>query len=318
MQTANAALVVSCIIWGAAFFWGKLALQELTVFQLVFLRFVLGSIALLPVVLVKRVWPKRADLPRFLLTGILAVPVTFLLQFHGLARTTAARASLIIGAIPPFLALGGALFLKERPERRAWLAITFSMLGVVVITGLPGKGGGFAGDGLVLLSTLVSVAWVILNKRLSEHYGALIATSYILLLGTISLVPGALLQDQPLSLTDAVNAWAPVMALGLLCSALAFVLWNWGLERIPAFQAGVYLNLEPLVGALLGVWLLKEPLDPEMMIGGLLIISAALIMARGPSREGVRDFDHEIRLRGPESITTRNASDSVRCSQEES
>lgn len=284
-RTAHAALIASCIIWGTAFLWGKLALQVLTVFEIVLLRFSLGALALLPAVMVKRAWPEWVDMPRIFLTGFLAVPMTFLLQFHGLALTTSARASLIIGAIPPFLALGGALFLQERPHGREWLAIALSMLGLLVITGPPGSRGNFTGDGLVLLSTVISVVWVLLNKRLSEKYGALVATSYVLLFGTLSLAPGALLLDQGLSLSIAGDVWIPVMALGLLCSALAFVLWNWGLERVPASRAGVYLNLEPLVGALLGVHLLEEPAGPDMMIGGLLIIGAALIMARAPKRE---------------------------------
>lgn len=276
-RAAVMALVVSCTIWGTAFLFGKFALRELTVSQLVFLRFGLGSLALLPVVVKRRVWPERRDLPRFLLVGFLAVPVTFLLQFRGLALTTVARASLIIGAIPPLLALGGAVFLNERPERRSWFAIALSMVGLIVFTGSPGHGGTLLGDSLVFLSTLVSVVWVLMNKRLNERYSALVATTYILLFGTLTLAPIALLQGGLPRLNLPISVWGSVLVLGVFCTALAFVLWNWALEHVPASRAGVYLNLEPLVGAFLGATVLQEAFTPGLIFGGLLILGAAFI-----------------------------------------
>ncbi len=274
---AIAALVISCTIWGTAFAFGKLALEALTVSQLVLLRFGLASLALLPIILIKRAWVQRKDLPRFLLTGFLAVPVTFLLQFQGLALTTIARASLIIGAIPPLLALGAAVFLEERPRRRGWAAIAASVLGVVVIVGTPGEGGSWAGDGLVFISCLISVVWVIMNKRLNERYTAPIATTYLLSFGTLTLAPITLLQDGLPSFNLPISVWTSVIILGVFCTALAFVLWNWGLERVPASTAGVYLNLEPLIGALLGVTLWQDTLGPGVILGGALIIGAALV-----------------------------------------
>ncbi len=277
---ANAALVLSCVIWGTAFAFGKLALLELTVSQLVLLRFGLASLALVPVIIRRRAWIAAKDISLFLITGFLAVPVTFLLQFQGLALTTVSRASLIIGAIPPLLALGAALFLGEKAGWRGWAAISASVVGVLVVTGSPGDGGSWRGDILVFLSAFVSAIWVLMNKRLSETYGSLTATTYLLFFGTLTLFPFTLLSDglPPLSLTPRV--WGSVAILGIFCTALAFALWNWGLERVPASSAGVYLNLEPLVGTLLGITLWKETLTPGMILGGALILGAAGIAAQ--------------------------------------
>jgi len=267
-------------VWGSAFAFGKLALRDLTVSQLILLRFTLASLALLPLIIRSHAWPERSDLPRFVLTGILAVPVTFLLQFQGLVLTTIARASLIIGSIPPLLALGGSVFLGERLGRRGWLAIGASVLGIAVITGSPASGGSLPGDGLVLLSCIVSAIWVMLNKRLSEKYGALVATAYLLLIGTIAVAPITLIQDGLPRMALPLSTWIPVLVLGLFCTALPFILWNWGLERMPASRAGVFLNLEPLVGTLLGVTLWHDALSPGLIVGGALVIGAALAAAR--------------------------------------
>ena len=74
--------------------------------------------------------------------------------------------------------------------------------------------------------------------------------------------------------------WASVLILGLGCSAATYTLWNCGLARVPASHAGVFLNLEPLVGALLGVLVLGEAWSPGTAIGGALIIGAAVVVSR--------------------------------------
>ncbi len=274
---AYAALVSSCTIWGTSFAFGKLALRNLTVSQLVLLRFGLASLVICPIIVIKRAWLHPREVPRLLLTGILAVPVSFLLQFNGLSMTTVMRASLIIGSIPPLLALGGVLFLGEQPGRRGWAIAIASVLGVLVITGSPGESDNNLGDLLVFFSALVTVVWVLINKRLSEEYGASIATAYLLLFGTLTLTPFTLLRDglprTPLPLAT----WLSVFALGVVCTAIAFVLWNWGLERIPASTAGIYLNLEPLVGALLGVLFWQEALSGGVILGGILVVGAAIL-----------------------------------------
>ena len=275
---AIGALILACLIWGTSFLFGKLALREMTVSQLVLFRFGFGSLALFPFILARRARLDHRDLPAFILTGFLAVPVTFLLQFAGLNLTSVARASLIIGTIPPLLALGGAVYLKEHPGGRNWLAIGVSLLGVLAITGLPGGGGSWLGDGLVFLSAVVSVVWVIANKRLSEKYSATVATTYVLISGTLTLAPISFLWDGVPHVHWSISVWAAVLILGLVCTALAFVLWNWGLERVPASRAGVYLNLEPLIGAFLGVFVLGEALMPGVILGGIFILGGALLV----------------------------------------
>jgi drug/metabolite transporter (DMT)-like permease len=60
-------------------------------------------------------------------------------------------------------------------------------------------------------------------------------------------------------------------------------LWNWGIHHVPASRAGIFLNLEPAVGSLLGVKLLGEHLGPYAWIGGGLILAAAVVLTtRGP------------------------------------
>jgi drug/metabolite transporter (DMT)-like permease len=74
------------------------------------------------------------------------------------------------------------------------------------------------------------------------------------------------------------KVWGALAASGLLCTASTTLLWNWGMTQVPASQAGVLLNMEPLIGSLLGVLVLGERLGPSAWVGGGLILAAAVTL----------------------------------------
>jgi drug/metabolite transporter (DMT)-like permease len=279
-RLAVAAFLVAGLFWGSAFLFGKLAFTEVPVSHVALYRFVIATLVLLPFALVRRSFPAWRDLPQFLLTGFLIVPVTFMLQYTGLAWTSATSASLIIGTLPPMLAVAAAWFYGERLTARGWASIGVSTLGVTLLVGLPGPDHNWAGDALVFLSMIVVVAWVLLSKPLIKKYTALVATAYLMLFGTVTMLPVALLWGGTPRLQMSAGVLASVLALGLACSALTYALWNWGLNYVSASHAGIYTNLEPVVGALLGVMFLRETLQPSAIVGGLLIIAGAVAITR--------------------------------------
>ncbi len=283
-RLAVAAFVVAGGLWGAAFLFGKLAFTELPVSHVALYRFSIATLVLLPFALIRRRWPSRRDLLHFLLTGFLIVPATFMLQYTGLAWTSATSASLIIGTLPPMLALAAAWFQGERLGGRGWASIGISTLGVTLVVGLPGAEHDWAGDGLVFLSMIVVVAWVLLSKPLIKRYTALVATAYLMFFGTLTMLPVALFWDGTPRFQMSSGVLASVLTLGLACSALTYALWNWGLNHVSASHAGVYTNLEPVVGVLLGVTFLHETLQPWAIIGGLLVIVGAIAITRTESQ----------------------------------
>ena len=70
----------------------------------------------------------------------------------------------------------------------------------------------------------------------------------------------------------------------LLITALGYLAWNWALERVPAPRAAIFLNIQPLVGALLGVYYLGEPLTAFTVAGGALIVSGLTLTVKTPGR----------------------------------
>ena len=102
-----------------------------------------------------------------------------------------------------------------------------------------------------------------------------------IILGTVLLFAWAKVM-RPLRFQFSPAAWGAADAQGVLATAGAYLFWNWGLSRMPAGRAGVFLNLEPVVGTLLGVAILQEWLAALTLLGGVLIIGAAVYFSLHP------------------------------------
>jgi drug/metabolite transporter (DMT)-like permease len=292
----GACALAGCL-WGTGFYWGRLALDEMSVPYMVLYRFAFACLGMLPILAVS--WRStRFTGPEWrtlLVSAVFGVPVQFLLQFHGLARTTVSHASLMVGAMPVLLAAAAALFAGERLDRVGWLALFASTAGaaLIVLGGTHARAGRevptLAGDLLVIASLVSSLAWILLNKKLMRTHSPPVVTAYTILTGAVILalwVLGPWLVSPFTHSPDAAPpfarlswvAWTASAISGLLCTALTTFLWNWGIHRVPASRAGVFLNIEPALGSFLGVELLGERLGPFAWLGGALILGAAVTL----------------------------------------
>jgi drug/metabolite transporter (DMT)-like permease len=107
-------------LWGTGFMLGKIALQELAVPHMILYRLSLAACGFVPVLLARGRRVEREDWHRILAAGALGVPVLFLVQFEGLARTTVSHAALMVGTAPILIGLAAARFASEPLTRRHW------------------------------------------------------------------------------------------------------------------------------------------------------------------------------------------------------
>ena len=275
-----AALVACCSLWGASFLFGKIVLEAWPPSHLVLGRFTLALVVLLPAAL-RRGLPPRETWPALVGTGVLGVPGVFLLQFGGLALTTATSASLLVGAFAPVLAVLAAWRYGERLGASGWAAVALSAVGAACMVGFPGPGRSLLGDALVLASVITSAVWALETKGLLRRLDALRATAFAFTAGTLALVPMALWWDGVPDLALDGRTWAALLALGVGCTGATFLLWNWAVAQTDASRAGVFVNIEPLVGALLGILVLGERPTLGTLAGGALVIGAAVLVSWG-------------------------------------
>jgi drug/metabolite transporter (DMT)-like permease len=269
--------------WGTGFFFGKIALTELSVGHMVFYRFLFACLGMAPMLRVPHF--NKKDWLLLLISAFLGIPLQFLIQFYGLSLTTVSHAALMVGTMPVILAVGATIFTHERLDWKGWLALAGSTSGVTLIT-LSGTrhqhsahGPSFYGDMLIVFSLLIALGWVLLNRELMHRHSPMTVTAYTILTGTVMLVLWIFPVDglPPIHNLSA-KVWIACAAGGLLCTSAATFLWNWGIHHVPASRAGVFLNIEPALGSILGVELLGDKLGPAAWIGGALILTAAIVL----------------------------------------
>lgn len=280
------ACFIASSLWGCGFFFGKIALREMGVPHMVLYRFLFAVLALAPLLFTHKPGLNLREWGVLTLTAFLGIPLQFLLQFYGLSLTTVSHASLMVGMMPVILAAGAAIFLHERLDTVGWASLVVSSCGAALIALHHSAGSSLTGDLLVLVSLVVGLFWILLNKQLMERHSAVVVTAYGILLGTLMLAVWVPIRyGLPPVHGISFKAWLALAASGLLCTSTTTLLWNWGMTQVPASEAGVLLNMEPLVGSLLGVFVLGEHLGANAWLGGALILGAAITLTtRSESR----------------------------------
>lgn len=282
---AFASLAVAGTIWGSSFVLGKIALRELSVPHLLLYRFALASLAFIPLLIYSPPRLARREWGAVIVAAVIGVPVQFLMQFEGLSRTTASHAALMIGTLPVLVALAAFVFLHERLRTTAWLALVASTIGVaLIVLKAGGSTGGstdqptLLGDLLVLGSMFAAVVWILVSKQLMVRHSPVAVSGAITITGTVALAIWVLARNGPPPTSLSATTWLTVIALGLAATTTCTMLWNWGLAHTDAGKAGAFINLEPVIGAALGVLLLHESLGAIALFGGALIVGGALVV----------------------------------------
>jgi len=278
-----AACAAASCFWGCGFFFGKIALEEMNSAFMVLYRFLFAMPVLLPFLITHRPGLNRREWGWLALASFLGVPLQFLIQFYALSITTVSHAALMVGTMPVILAVGAAVFAHERMDRAGWIALAGSTCGAALIAlggGEHGAGGAtLAGDLLVVVSLLIALFWILINKKLVERHSPVVVTVYGLGIGTLMLLVWVPVRyGMPPVTGVSLKAWLALAGSGVLCTAATTLLWNWGMTQVPASQAGVLLNMEPLIGSLLGVFVLGERLGPSAWVGGGLILASAVTL----------------------------------------
>jgi drug/metabolite transporter (DMT)-like permease len=290
---ANAAAFVAAVLFGSSVVAVRVAVQEVPPLSLAVLRF--GQGGLLLVFLLVLVGARDLlrvrwrDLPLLILLGAVlftVFPVTF---NAGLRLIEASRGALILATIPIWSALLARVARSERLAPRQVVGVFLSLAGVGLALAERGLGwqgglGTLAGDGLMLLTALCGAAYGVLAQRALARYSAMIVTTYAMVLGTVLLVPAALVEGLVgvLPRLDGQTV-ALLVFLGVFGGALGFFLWTFALTRLTPTQVTVYINLNPLVAMVLAAALLAEHLT-IIFAAGFGVVLLGVLLVNWPKR----------------------------------
>jgi drug/metabolite transporter (DMT)-like permease len=290
----EAFLVIASFIWGTSFISVKIGVEHVDPFLFSILRFSLGSIVLLAVLLIL----KRLDTRLFknkLLWGISLINAVALeFQHYGMTMTSATNAVLLVDIDVVFIALLAVVILAEKITNRIVTGLLLGMIGVVIITTNGDLSsvvsGSFLGNAMVFFGGVLWAFYVVYQKKvLVKESDVLLVTGVVIFETTLFLLPMTFMFAGSY-VVDSVG-WLSVLFTGVFCTGLAFLLYNTGLKAISATIASVILLLEIVFAMLFAFIVLGETPTIVTAIGGALIIIAIIVISLNGNNES-RSEEH--------------------------
>lgn len=278
-------------IWGASFLFMRIIVPALGPLPTAFFRVSLGAIGLAVILLVLRVrWQFKGLLGASMVLGVINSGIPFVMYCLA-ARVLPAGYSAILNATTPLMGVViGALFFGERLTGAKAGGVVIGLIGVAVLT----RAGPVAMSGPVVYGALAclvatscyGLAGYLTRRWISDRggldaklvaFGSQVGASLVLLpffawTSTTTGMPGP----------AGFGVWSAMAALGLMCSALAYVLFFRLIADLGPLRSLTVTFLIPPFGVLWGSLFLGEPVTLAHLIGGLFIAAAVWLVCKPP------------------------------------
>lgn len=274
---------VTIIIWGTTFISTKILLKTMTPIEILFIRFVIGWIALI------LVHPRRLKIQNrkqevyFAGAGLCGITLYFLLENIALTYTFASNVGVIISVAPFFTALCAHFFLKEEKLKpQFFVGFLIALVGIFLMSyqGASVLKLNPMGDLLAVLAAFVWALYSILTKKISGfQYNTVQATRRIFFYGLFFMIPALFIfQFEPnvTILLKPINLFNMVF-LGLGASAACFATWNWAVKILGAVKTSVYIYLVPVVTIITSILILHEKITGMGVVGVGLTLAGLFI-----------------------------------------
>jgi len=271
-------MVLQTLISAGTFLVAKRSLQEIHPIAALASRFLLSGILFWLILLAVpgRAVPPRRAWKKALILGLLAGPLNQGLFFWGLSRSTPAHAALFYALTPAAVYLYSLQRGQERASPRKVAGIAIALSGVLVLLlgrGLRAAMGPLVGDLFILGGVAAWAVYTAEGKAFTAEHGAVRATAWSLIAASLWILPAAPFVLLPSQFANAsAIALAGIVYMAVFTSVVSYSLWYFALSRLDASRVAVFSNLQPVMAALAAYWLLGEPLNWEMAVGGLLVL----------------------------------------------
>lgn len=280
-RRGTALFIAMCLIWGAPYLLIKVAIEQLSPVEVVFLRCVLAAAVLVPWAAASgQLRPVLRHWRPVLLFTVLEMTVPWLLLPYAEQSLTSSLTGLLVAGVPMVAALAGRLTGDaDRLDRSRLFGLALGMAGVAALLGLDVAGGQLLA---VVAVAVVVVGYatgpLVVSRSLRDVPGvgvsavALTATALVYL----PFAAGPLVREPP----PTARVVVAVVLLGLLCTAVALLLFFALIREVGPNRALAITFVNPAVALLLGITLLGEPLTTGMLVGFPLVLLGCVLATR--------------------------------------
>ncbi len=273
-------LSILCVIaWGTSFLVSKNLMEKLTPVQLMFMRFVIAWLA------IWLIYPKWyfnwREEGQFAVLALVGNTLYYLAENTALRLTLASNVSILVSAAPIASAFLLRLFEHdERLSRRQIGGIGIAFFGVlfVVFNGVFVLKLSPLGDLLALVAAFCWALYGFLAKRIIDRYNTFLSTRKLMFYAIITTAPLLLFGDGGLTGIGLMKSdFCGLLYLGLICSALCYLMWNAALAEIGAMKANLYVYAVPVVTMIASAVFLDEVITWGGATGVVLVVGGMLL-----------------------------------------
>lgn len=273
-------LGLAAVLWGAQPVVIKTLLCELSPTMITFYRYLAISFILFIVLFMNKgenFFPAARHRLTLLLMGVSGIALNNVLQFSGLEYSTVINCTLVSATTPAVTAVIAFIFLHEQVNRVQWIGIIISFLGVLflvthgsieVIMRLSFN----YGDVLFFASQVCWAVYTVLGRKVMLELSPIAATAWAGLAGALVTGIMALWEGGDINANLTANGGWSMLYIIIGGGVLAMTWWNSGVKVVGPSQAAIFTNIMPLVGMILAVAFLNEPLGWREVVGGLWIL----------------------------------------------
>jgi len=299
----KANILLPAAIWGLAFVAQKVGAEHVGAFTYNGIRFALGSISLIPLILFlnkkkgENEKTKNNDRDSLKLTvkaGIIAGCALFIatsLQQMGVMGTTAGKAGFITGLYMVIVPILG-LFLKQKVNKSTWLGIVIAIIGLYLLS-INEDFSISNGDLLVLIGSVGWAVHILLIDNFTKKIDPLkLSSVQFATCSILSLVMAIIFED--INMVGISGAMVSILYGGLLSVGVAYTLQVVAQKNAKPSHAAILLSMESVFGALGGAMFLGERIGARGLVGCILIFIAIIISQLKPSEKGSKDMVENI------------------------
>jgi drug/metabolite transporter (DMT)-like permease len=291
-RAAYLMLTGMAICFGGTWVAGAVAVDAAPPFTIAAIRFGVASILLFAWARLsgRPLSPFRAgDWPLAIGLGVTAIAGYNWLFLTGLTLAPASDGAIIVpGLAPVFTLVLAGIFLQERLGARGIIGLVVAAVGLFLVVDPGGTADDrrLLGDLLFIAGALCWGVYSVLARIASRRFDAVSTTLYGIAIGTVILIPPALLEGGAQQVAAApAEALFGIAYLAVFGTVAAFVLLNLGVARIGAARASAFALLVPIVGVLSSVALLSESLGPLTLLGGAVVLAGLWLVEHRRPRE---------------------------------
>lgn len=280
-------MLATVLIWAGNNVLVKAYVEQIGAVPYVLGRFVIVCVLLFGWLGYRRVNLRiaRADIPRFIFTGVTGFAIYNLLFTVGLTHTSAFSVAVLVGLGPVFALVFSAVLGIERVRRVQWIGVVCAMLGVTVFVGDSLSGASPAvGDLLSIAAAAIFAMYTLATRPIVKTYGSPVVTAWSALIG--------LLASLPITLSPSIHkdwstlegrAWFALFYSAAMSMLVAYTIWGWAIERKGVSRTVPYLYLVPLLTGILAIIFLDEQFGMLKVVGALLVLLGVGLARRSGS-----------------------------------